>query len=326
MPRFDLTGIGNAIIDMIASCDDQFLIDFGIEKSSMTLIDQGRAFTLYGAMKQSTVTAGGSAANTMVGFSTFGGRGNYIGLVANDPLGDEFFKDTVKIGLNFETPRYEGELSTAQSYIFVTPDGHRSMNTYLGACAELSEDHIDEFLIAESAITYMEGYLFDKDPAKAAFKKSAAIARKNNRQVSLTLSDSFCVDRHRADFLDLIQADIDILFANEMELMTLFQTSDFDEAINAVRGLCSIAAVTRSEKGSVIIRGGETITIAPVPVKKVIDSTGAGDQYAAGFLYGLTSQQNLVTCGAYASAAAAEVISHIGPRPETDYKQFIKAA
>lgn len=292
----------------------------------MTLIDQDRAHALFAAMETSTQTAGGSAGNTMVGFSSFGGRGNYIGLVAQDALGDAFADDTKKLGLNFETPRHQGDLSTAQSFIFVTPDGERSMNTYLGACAELGEHHIDEDLIADSAITYMEGYLFDKDPAKAAFKKSARIARKNDRQVSLTLSDSFCVNRHRADFLDLIQADIDILFANEDELMALFQTNDLKDSLDAVRGLCSIAAVTQSAQGSTIIHGGETIKIDAEPVSKVIDSTGAGDQYAAGFLYGLTTGQDLQTCGRYASKAAAEVISHIGPRPSIDYTDFLKAA
>lgn len=326
MTRFDLTGIGNAIIDVIAPCDNSFLTDFDIEKGSMTLIDQDRAVQLHTAQKNPTATAGGSAANTMVGFSSFGGKGNYIGLVANDALGHEFAEDTVKLGLHFETLRYDGDLSTAQSYIFVTPDGQRSMNTYLGACGELGEEHIDESLIADSAIIYMEGYLFDKDAAKAAFKKSAFIARQNQRQVSLTLSDSFCVNRHRVDFLDLIQHDVDILFANEDEIMALYETDNLDEALNAVRGQCSIAAITRSDKGSVIIRGGETIDIPVVPVAQVIDSTGAGDQYAAGFLYGLTTNQNLQTCGRYASAAAAEVISHVGPRPQVDYKTFKECA
>ena len=200
------------------------------------------------------------------------------------------------------------------------------MNTFLGACTELGEEHINEQDISQSAITYMEGYLFDKDPAKAAFKKSAAIAYKNNRQVSLTLSDSFCVHRHRNDFLDLIQADIDILFANEDELKALYQTDNVEDAIEAVRGQCAIAAITRSEKGSIIVHGGETIQINASPVAKVIDSTGAGDQYAAGFLYGLSKQKDLATCGKYASMAAAEVIAHIGPRPQIKYNDLTKAA
>ena len=323
MPRFDLTGIGNAIIDVISPCTDQFLIEFEIEKGSMTLIDQNRASALYGAMDQAVTTAGGSAGNTMVGFSSFGGKGNYIGLVAKDDLGDKFSDDASKVGLNFETPRYEGELSTAQSYIFVTIDGQRSMNTYLGACAELSEDHIDEDLIADSAITYMEGYLFDKDPAKAAFRKAAKIARANGRKVSLTLSDSFCVNRHRADFLELIKSDIDILFANEDEIMALYETDNLNAAMEFVRSQCEIIAITRSEKGSVILSGDQTIDIPVCPVDQVIDSTGAGDQYAAGFLYGLTSGADLATCGRYASAAAAEVITHFGPRPKIDYKDFL---
>lgn len=326
MPKFDLTGIGNAIIDVISPCTDDFLVKFGIEKGSMTLIDQDRANDLFSAMGTSTQTAGGSAGNTMVGFSSFGGRGNYIGLVADDELGDAFAADTKKLGLHFETPRHQGDLSTAQSFIFVTPDGERSMNTYLGACAQLGEHHIDEALIADSAITYMEGYLFDKDPAKAAFKKAAHIARAHNRQVSLTLSDSFCVNRHRDDFLDLIQSNVDILFANDDELKALFQTNSLTDALNEIRGLCSIAAVTQGDQGSTIIHGGETIKINIEPVSNVVDTTGAGDQYAAGFLYGLTTNQKLEICGQYASKAAAEVISHIGPRPKIDYQSLAKSA
>lgn len=325
MPRFDLTGIGNAIVDVIAQCDEQFLIDYKIEKGSMTLIDQDRAGELRSAQVDEIITAGGSAANTMVGFSAFGGKGNYIGIVAHDVLGDHFATDTRKMGLHFETPRYEGELITAQSYIFVTPDGQRSMNTYLGACAELNESHIIEHDIAESAITYMEGYLFDKDPAKAAFRKSAEIARKNSRKVSLTLSDSFCVNRHRQDFLDLITKDINILFANEFEIMALFETDNLDEAMDAIRGQCDITAITRSEQGSIIVNKNDTHIIQPSVVKQVVDTTGAGDQYAAGFLYGLTTGQNLETCGRYATLAASEVISHIGPRPAIDYKEFLAA-
>lgn len=326
MTQFDVTGIGNAIIDVIAPCEPEFLDQYNIERGAMTLIDQDRARELYAAMNAPTAVSGGSAANTMAGFASFGGRGNYIGLVAQDELGDVFSSDIKNIGTHFETTRYNGSLETARSFIFVTPDGERSMNTFLGACTELGEEHIDEVLIANSAITYMEGYLFDKDAAKSAFRKSAALARKNGRRVSLTLSDSFCVNRHRTDFLDLIRRDIDILFANEDELTALYQTDDLNTAIDAVREHCSIAAITRSEKGSVIIDGDETITITAEPVTRVIDSTGAGDQYAAGFLYGLSTGKSLSVCGIYASRAAAEVISHIGPRPQIPYATLAKAA
>jgi sugar/nucleoside kinase (ribokinase family) len=326
MTHFDLTGIGNAIVDIISPCTDDFLTQNAIEKGAMTLIDQDRAQSLYDAMDTSTETAGGSAGNTMVGFASFGGKGNYIGLVANDSLGDSFANDTRQNGLHFNTPRFEGLLSTATSHIFVTPDGERSMNTYLGACAELSENYIDESQIANSAITYMEGYLFDKDPAKAAFKKSAAIAHKNQRKVSLTLSDSFCVDRHREDFMNLIKSDIDILFANDMELMALFETDNLDDALQAVQSFCAISAITRADKGSIILHDNEKTVINVERVSKVIDSTGAGDQYAAGFLYGLTQGKSMNECGQYASMAASEVISHIGPRPNITYKDLIKAA
>lgn len=326
MSQYDVTGIGNAIIDVIAPCDDKFINDMDIERGAMTLIDQERARELYAAMGSATEISGGSAANTMAGFASFGGNGTYIGLVANDQLGDIFAHDATAIGLTYRTPRYTLGLETARSYIFVTPDGERSMNTFLGASSELSETHIDEELISISSVTYMEGYLFDKDPAKAGFKKAARLAHKADKRVSLTLSDSFCVNRHRSDFADLIQKDIDILFANEDELMALYQANTFEDALEMVRGQCAIAAVTRSEKGSVIVRGGETLTIKAEPVTKVVDSTGAGDQYAAGFLYGLTQNRSLEECGRLGSIAAAEVISHIGPRPQTPYAELDKAA
>lgn len=326
MTQFDVTGIGNAIVDVIAPCEDAFLKEMNIERGAMTLIDQARARELYAAMGPATEVSGGSAANTMAGFASFGGKGTYLGLVANDQLGDVFAHDAQAIGLTYRTPRYTLGLETARCYIFVTPDGERSMNTFLGASSEFSEDQIDEDFIANSAITYMEGYLFDKDPAKAGFKKAAQIAHRADRQVALTLSDSFCVHRHRDDFIDLIQKDIDILFANEDELMALYETDTFEEAVEMVRGQCAIAAVTRSEKGSVIIRGGETVTINAEPVSKVVDTTGAGDQYAAGFLFGLTQQRNLADCGRLGSKAAAEVISHIGPRPQMSYAALDQAA
>lgn len=326
MTSFDVTGIGNAIIDVIAPCDDQFLTDFNIERGAMTLIDQPRAQELYQAMTGTTTVSGGSAANTMAGFASFGGRGNYIGLIAADPLGDVFEQECRDINLAYSTARFEGNLETARCYIFVTPDGERSMNTFLGASSELSERHINEDAVASSSITYMEGYLFDKDPAKAGFRKAAEIAHKNGHKVALTLSDSFCVHRHRNDFLHLVEDNIDILFANEDELKSLYQTDNLDAAINAVRGHCVIAAVTRSEQGSVIVTADEIMTIQPQAVSKVVDTTGAGDQYAAGFLYGLTTGADLATCGRYGSLAASEVITHIGPRPQVSYKTLREAA
>jgi len=326
VPKFDVTGIGNAIIDVIAPCEDSFLEKMKIQRGAMTLIDQERARELHAAMYSTTEVSGGSAANTMAGFASFGGKGGYIGLVAHDTLGNIFAHDIQAIGLTYHTPRYTSGLETARCYIFVTPDGERSMNTFLGASSELSEDQIDEDLITNSAFTYMEGYLFDKDPAKAGFKKAAKIAHNADRQVALTLSDSFCVNRHRSDFLDLIQNDIDILFANEDEVMALYQTDIFEDAIEMVRNQCAIATITRSRKGSVIICGNETIMTHAEPVTKIVDTTGAGDQYAAGFLYGLTRQRNLADCGRLGSLAAAEVISHIGSRPQISYTTLDKAA
>lgn len=326
MTYYDVTGIGNAIIDVIAHCEEDFLKEMGIERGAMSLIDQNRARLLYGAMGPATEISGGSAANTMAGFASFGGRGAYIGLVANDQFGDIFEHDVKAMGLTYQTPRYTLGLETARSYIFVSEGGERSMNTFLGASSELSETHIDEELIENAAITYMEGYLFDKDPAKAGFKKAAAIAHKAGKQVSLTLSDSFCVNRHREDFAALIQKDVDILFANEDELKALYETDNFTDALATVRGQCALAAVTRSERGSVIVRGEETVTVKAEPVTKVVDTTGAGDQYAAGFLYGLIRNRPLAECGRLGSIAAAEVISHIGPRPQTSYADLENAA
>lgn len=324
MSLFDVLGIGNAIVDVLCPCDDQFLIDHEIEKGGMTLIDEARAIELYDAMDgKATEVSGGSAANTMAGIASFGGKGAYIGLVANDPLGNVFTNDIHDIGIAFNTSPYIKGLETARSFIFITPDGERSMNTFLGACTELSTEHVNSFQISNSKVTYMEGYLFDKDPAKEAFIRSAEIAHEAGKEVSLTLSDSFCVHRHKQDFLDLIDNNIDILFGNEPELCALFDTNDIDEAFDKAAQKCKIVVSTRGEKGAAIALNGEKIFVNAIPDVNVIDLTGAGDQFAAGFLYGYTQGFDMNKCGELAVKAAAEVISHIGPRPQIKYSDYL---
>lgn len=315
---YDLTCIGNAIVDVIAPCDEMFIKTYNIEKGAMTLIDEARVQELYAAMRESTQTSGGSAANTAAGFGSFGGKGAYLGRIKDDIPGQIYAKDMAACAIAFPSPMSADGPATGRSMIFVTPDGQRSMNTFLGAASLFGEADVVEETVATSAITYMEGYLFDRDEAKAAFYKAAEIAHNAGQQVSLTLSDSFCVNRHRHDFAKLIHDQVDILFANEEELLAQIETDNLDEALQAIAGQCRIAAITRSDKGSVIVADGTITPIEAAPVVQVIDSTGAGDQYAAGFLYGLSQNIPLAECGRLASLAASEVISHIGPRPASD--------
>ncbi len=314
--QYQLTGLGNAIVDVIAKADDAFLATHAITKGAMNLIDLDRARLLYDAIGPATEVSGGSAGNTMAGFASFGGKGAYLGKVADDQLGRIFAHDMKAGGVHFATPPLKDGPETARCMIVVTPDAQRSMNTYLGACVEFSEADVDEALIADSAIIYLEGYLFDKDTAKKAYRKATRAAHAAGNKVSLTLSDSFCVERHRADFLDLIANETDVLFANEAEILALYQTTNFNDAIASIRGRCDIAVVTRSEKGSVVVTEKETFEIGIQPVDKVVDTTGAGDQYAAGFLFGLAHGYDHAQCGALGALAAAEVISHVGPRPD----------
>ena len=331
--EFDLVTIGNALVDVLADVSDDFIVEQqkshpDMQRGGMTLINEARAAGLYGEISQNAeVSSGGSAGNTMAGFVSFGGKGAYIGKVADDQLGDSFRKDMESAGVYFGTPSLEDGVATGRCMVLITPDADRTMNTFLGAATELDPDDIDEAVIGNAKVTYMEGYLFDKSDAKQAFYKAARLAKKAGRKVSLTLSDSFCVDRHRDDFLDLVEEHIDILFANEDEIKSLYQTDDFEQALAHISKACEVAAITRSEKGSVILSSdGARHDIAAEPVGKVLDTTGAGDQYAAGFLYGYTQGCDLAECGRLGSAAAAEVISHIGPRPEKQYAQFVKAA
>lgn len=314
--RFDVLGVGNAIVDIIARCEDSFIAGHGLDKGHMRLIDADEAKRLYADMGPAVETSGGSAGNTIAGIASFGGRAAYIGKVADDEFGRIFRHDIRSLGVTFESRPASGGPPTARSMILVTPDGERTMNTYLGACTLLDEDDVDRQLIEASRITYLEGYLFDRPEAKRAFRLASRLARAAGRKVALTLSDGFCVDRHRAEFLDLIRTSVDIVFANTAEIISLYQTTDFDAACNKMASDAPLAAVTRGAAGSVIVAGSDRLAIAPFPVAHVVDATGAGDLYAAGFLIGHARGLPLARCGALASLAAAEAISHIGPRPE----------
>ena len=321
---FDVIGIGNAIVDVLSHADDEFIQTHKLNKGAMTLIDAEQAESLYRAMGPGLEASGGSAANTLAAVAGMGQRAAYIGKVRDDELGRIFAHDIRSVGVAFDTALAGDSAPTARCLILVTPDAQRTMNTYLGACVELGPEDVDEALIAKSSVLYLEGYLWDPPRAKEAFLKAMAAARTAGRKVSLSLSDGFCVDRHRAEFLDLVDQQVDILFANEDEICSLYQVDEFDAALQAVRDKCEIAALTRSEKGSVVVSGDEIHVIDPEPVAKVVDTTGAGDLYAAGFLAGYTQGRNLHDCGRMGSIAAAEIISHMGARPEADLAALVR--
>lgn len=319
--RFDVLGIGNAIVDIIARAEDDFLIAHGMAKGGMALIDEPRATAIYDAMGPAVEVSGGSAANTIVGVASFGARAAFVGKVKDDSLGRAFRHDIGAAGVDFNTPPAAGGPSTGRCYILVTPDGERTMNTFLGAAQDLHPDDIDADDVAASAITYLEGYLWDPRDAKQAFVKAAGIAHQAGRLVALTLSDSFCVDRYRDEFLDLIRTrTVDLVFANEHELHALYQTADFDTALAQLRQDAKLAAVTRSEKGCIIVAEGGGEEVAAFPVERVVDTTGAGDLFAAGFLVGLARGGVYEQCGRLGALAAAEVIQHLGARPEASLK------
>ncbi|KCZ56522.1 carbohydrate kinase [Hyphomonas beringensis] len=324
--RYDVVGLGNAIVDVLSRATDAFLEEWGIHKNAMNLIEEDRAEALTQAAVEPFYTSGGSGANTIAGLASFGAKAAYIGKVAKDELGSQFTREMTAGGVPFATKPLETGPATARSIIFVTDDGHRSMNTFLGASVLFSKEDVDEEVVRAGSILYLEGYLFDKDEAKEAFIFASEVAKAAGRKVALTLSDRFCVDRHRASFLQLVRNNVDIVFANEEELLALYETDDFDKALDALQADTAIAAVTRSEKGSVVIGDGEPIVVSAEPVEKVVDTTGAGDQYAAGFLYGVSRGLPLATCAHLGHIAAAEVISHFGPRPETPYKSLAEKA
>jgi len=321
----DVCGIGNAIVDVLSHCDQDFINGMKLNKGTMTLIDAARAEELYAAMGPAIEASGGSAANTIAGIASLGGKAAYIGKVGNDQLGGIFRHDIRAAGVHFETNPASTKTPTARCMIFVTSDAERTMNTYLGACVELTPDDIEEGLVSSAKVTYLEGYLWDPPLAKQAFLKAASIAHGAEREIALTLSDPFCVERWLKEFQDLVKAHVDILFANEHEITTLWQTEDFDEAIAITRRHCSLAAVTRSAKGSFIVTPQEVIEVAPWPVEQVVDVTGAGDLYAAGFLYGYTRGRELADCGRIAALAAGEIIGHFGARPETPLNELLLA-
>lgn len=313
---FDICAVGNAIVDILADCDDGFLQREAIAKGGMSLIDAARADELYGKIGRAVEMSGGSAANTAAGIASFGGQPAFIGKVRDDQLGQIFRHDLTAIGVHFTSAVLTSGPATARCIILVTPDAQRSMNTFLGASVELTEADVDPALVRSAAVTYLEGYLFDKPQAKEAFRKAAHLAHDAGRKLALTLSDTFCVERHHQEFLQLVRQEVDILFANEAELKALYQTDSFDQALAAARQDCTLVAATRSELGAVIATPEETLAVPAKPLAKLVDTTGAGDLFAAGFLYGLTHGKTLAESGRLGCAAAAEVISHYGPRPQ----------
>lgn len=315
-PRFHVAAIGNAIVDVLVHADDALLADLGYPKGIMTLIDANEAERIYARLPAGLECSGGSAANTVVGVAGLGCRAAYVGKVKDDQLGQVFRHDIGSAGVFFATAPARDGLTTARCFVLVSPDAQRTMLTYLGACVELAPADIDDAVIASSAITYLEGYLYDPPQAKLAFRKAADIAHRAGRRVALSLSDPFCVNRHRDDFLDLVAGHIDILFANEAELQALTGTDTLDSALAQVRGHCPIAAITRGAQGSVVVSGEDTVVVAADSVDRVVDTTGAGDLYAAGFLAGLAQGQPLAACATLGGIAAGEIISHLGARPE----------
>jgi len=320
-PRYDVIGIGNAIVDVIARAEDDFLVAHGMHKGTMALIDEARAEKIYQAMGPAVEVSGGSAANTIVGVASFGGRAAFVGKVKDDDLGRVFAHDIRAARVAFDTGPASGGPSTARCYIMVTPDGERTMNTFLGAAQDLKPADIDDGKVASAALVYLEGYLWDPPQAKEAFVKAAAIAHKAGRRVALTLSDAFCVDRYRAEFHDLIRkGTVDIVFANERELHSLYETADFDTAVKALRQDARLAVITRSEKGCVVVTRKEVEAVQAMPIEQVVDVTGAGDLFAAGFLVGLARGKDHRTAARLGALAAAEVIQHIGARPAVSLK------
>jgi sugar/nucleoside kinase (ribokinase family) len=322
MSEFDVLCIGNAIVDIIARAEDDFLHENTIIKGAMNLIDADRAELLYDRMGPAVETSGGSAGNTAAGVASLGGAASFFGKVADDHLGGIYRHDIRAQGVAFDTKPLAGPPPTARSMIFVTPDGERSMNTYLGACVELGPEDIEEDKVAGSKVTFFEGYLWDPPRAKDAIRMAADIAHANGRKMSMTLSDPFCVDRYRDEFLDLMRSGtVDIVFANEEEAKALYQTGDFETALEAMRADCDVAVVTRSEKGSIAMTSRETASVSAFEIDNLVDTTGAGDLYAAGFLWGYTQDRSLEDCAHLGSLAASVVIQQIGPRPQISLRQ-----
>jgi sugar/nucleoside kinase (ribokinase family) len=321
-PTLDVVGIGNAIVDIIASAEDAFLETHGMPKGGMMLVDEQQAQAIYAQMGPTMISSGGSAGNTIAGVASLGGRTGYIGKVRNDEFGEAFRHDITAVGTIFRTPPATNGPSTAHCLILVTPDSQRTMNTYLGACVNMSSADIDEDLVRSAHYTYLEGYLYDEPAAKQAFQTAAEIAHAAGRRVALSLSDPFCVERHRHDFLRLVDRHVDLLFGNQAEIESLFQCG-FDDAIARLRPMTELAAITRGPAGSVVVTKEGLINVRAEPVERVVDTTGAGDLYAAGFLFGLTRGLALPECGRLGSIAAAEIIGHFGARPQTPLRTLV---
>jgi sugar/nucleoside kinase (ribokinase family) len=323
--KYDVLGIGNAIVDVIARTEDDFLVKHGMNKGAMALIDETRAEAIYASMGPAIETSGGSGANTIAGVASFGGKAAFIGKVKDDTLGKAFSHDIRAIGVDFATKPAADGPSTARCYVLVTPDGERTMNTYLGAAQNLTPADLDADQIAAARYTYLEGYLWDPPQAKEAFRKAATIAHQAGRKVALTLSDAFCVDRYRDEFLNLMRTGaVDLIFANERELHSLYQTADFDSAVAALRNDVKLAAVTRSEKGCIVVSRESNEAVAAAPIDKLVDATGAGDLFAAGFLIGLARDQDHRDAARLGAIAAAEVIQHLGARPEASLQALAR--
>lgn len=321
--KFDVLGIGNAIVDVLNFCDDDLLAKNNLAKGSMMLVDQARSQALYAKVGQSTECSGGSVANSLAGLASLGAKTAFIGKVADDQLGRIFTHDMRAVGVHFDTPPTNSDISTANCLVMVTPDAQRTMATFIGACSLVSEADIDELLIAQSAITYIEGYLWDTDNAKSAIRMAIRMAKKSGRKIAFTLSDTFCVNRHRDEFMSLIKDDIDILFANESEVKALFETDDFAAATKHLRGLCEVIAVTRSEKGSVVLTKKEEAAVAAAAIPKVIDTTGAGDLFASGFLFGYTQGWDLQKCAGLGNRCAGQIITQLGARSQMPLAKLV---
>ncbi len=322
-PDLDVVAVGNAIVDVISPAADAFLVEHGLVKGSMALVETDAAEALYGAMGPGSESSGGSAANTAAGVASFGGRAGFVGRVRDDQLGAVFSHDISSIGVEYPTPPAASGPPTARCLILVTPDAQRTMNTYLGSSGLLDEDDVDATFVQRGHVTYGEGYLWEAPAAKAAMTKAFDAARAAGRRSAFSLSDGFCVDRHRAEFLELLDTHVDVVFANEAEVCALFEVPSFEQAVDRAAARRGVWALTRSELGSVVVSGDAVTTVAAAPVAEVVDTTGAGDLYAAGFLFGLTHGLGLGDCARLGSIAAAEVISHYGARPERPLAQLV---
>jgi sugar/nucleoside kinase (ribokinase family) len=322
-PTYDVLAVGNAIVDVIAEVDESFLVEHGLTKDSMQLVEPDRAEVLYAAMPPGIEASGGSAANTTVGVANLGGKAAFIGKVRDDQLGAVYVHDIRAAGVSYEVPPSSDGPPTARSMIVVTPDAHRTMNTSLSIAAEVDTDDIDVDLAGSATVVYCEGYLWDQDSTKDAIRLVMDTARKAGNKVALTLSDAFCVERHRDGFVELIRSSVDILFANEAEIRSLYEVDNFDAALQHVRKDCDLAFLTRGASGAVAVRGNEVHVVDAEPQGPVVDTTGAGDQFAAGVLYGLTHGYDITTCARLGSVAAGEVIAHLGPRPHGDLRKLV---